>query len=119
MEEQKKKYYKIEFKDLLFFDNLALYYLIQETPLSVLARSFLIMDPKLAGSILGILTKKQREILHFAMAKENDHDELKNQQATESLVIIAQNLYEKGMIIKKGLFFYGKDKSSTNLNDKD
>ncbi|GIX41220.1 MAG: hypothetical protein KatS3mg129_0953 [Leptospiraceae bacterium] len=118
MEEAKKtkKYHKLEFKDLLFFDNLALYYLIQETPVNVLARAFLIMDPKLAGSILGILSKKQRELLHFAMAKENDNDAEKNKQAQESLVIIAQNLYEKGMIIKKGLYFYGKEKSQSYNN---
>jgi flagellar motor switch protein FliG len=110
-ENQQKKYHKLEFKDLLFFDNLALYYLVQDTPLNVLARAFLVMDPKLAGSILGILNVKQRELLHFAMTKENDRDEEKNQKAQDALVIIAQNLYEKGMIIKKGIHFYGKEKS--------
>jgi hypothetical protein len=69
------------------------------------------MDPKLAGSILGILNVKQRELLHFAMSKENDRDEEKNQKAQDALIIIAQNLYEKGMIIKKGIHFYGKEKS--------
>ncbi len=105
------KYYKIEYKDLLFFDNLALFYLLQEVPLSVLARAFLVMDPKLAGSILGLLNKKQREILHLAMAKENDKNQEKNQSAIEGLALIAQNLYEKGMVIKKGIYFYGKTKS--------
>lgn len=107
----KQKYRKIEYKDLLFFDNLALYYLIQETPLNVLARSFLIIDPKLAGSILGILNPKQRELLHIAMSKENDGNLEKHNEAKEGLVLIAQNLYEKGMIINKGNYFYGKEKN--------
>jgi hypothetical protein len=45
------------------------------------------------------------------MSKENDRDEEKNQKAQDALIIIAQNLYEKGMIIKKGIHFYGKEKS--------
>ncbi len=111
MESSKQKLRKLELKDLLFFDNLALYYLIQETPLSVLARAFLVIDPKLAGSILGILSPKQRELLHFAMSKENDGDIKKHNEAKEGLVLIAQNLYEKGMIINKGNYFYGKEKN--------
>jgi len=85
-ENQQKKYHKLEFKDLLFFDNLALYYLVQETPLNVLARAFLVMDPKLAGSILGILNVKQRELLHFAMTKENDREEEKKTKKPKMLL---------------------------------
>lgn len=100
---------KIQLKDLLFFDNLALYYLIQETPLSVLAKAFLVMDKKLANSIYSILSEKQKETLKIAISLEKKTD-LNNNKALESLPLIAQNLYEKGLIIKKGNYFFGKEK---------
>lgn len=51
--------------DLLFFDNLALYYVLQNTPPRVLSRVFLTADSRLSGSLLGILSPKQRETVHF------------------------------------------------------
>jgi hypothetical protein len=50
------------------------------------------------------------------MTKENDRDEEKNQKAQDALVIIAQNLYEKGMIIKKGHPFLWKRKIPISLS---
>ncbi|MFN3603842.1 MAG: hypothetical protein ACK4UJ_03905 [Leptonema sp. (in: bacteria)] len=101
---------KIQIKDFLFFDNLAFYYLIQETPVALMAKALKSMDRKLANSILSILTDKQKEILSLAITLEKESSE-SGQKALEGLSIIAQNLYEKGLIYKKGHYFYGKKKN--------
>jgi len=93
--------------DLLFFYNLALLYVLQNTPPRVLARVFLSADSRLSGSILGILSKKQRETVHALMVQENDQDVEKNREAGEGLCLIAEGLVARGLIRKQGQHFYG------------
>lgn len=94
--------------DLLFFDNLALHYVLQNTPPRVLARVFLAADSRLSGSLLGILSKKQRETVHAMMAQENDQDGEKNQKACEGLCLIAEGLVARGLIRQQGRHFFGE-----------
>lgn len=96
-----------QMKELLFFDNLALHYLTREIPPRVLARAFLTVDQRLSGSILGILSKDQRELLHLLMMKENDGDDKKNSESADGLLTMAKELVEKGLIQKKGPHYYG------------
>ncbi len=93
--------------DLLFFDNLALYYVLQNTPPRVLSRVFLTADSRLSGSLLGILSPKQRETVHFMMTQENDGDEAKNTDARNGLCLIAEGLIARGLIKKEGRHFFG------------
>ncbi len=97
-------------KDLLFFDNMALYYVMTETPQAVLARVFNSSDARLAGSFLGLLTPSQRETIHALMAAENDGDEEKNRAALQALLIVADGIRNRGLIEKKGVHFFGKPK---------
>ncbi len=106
----KNKKDQIKINDLLFFDNLALVYLVQETPLTLLAKAIMVIDTKIANSIFTILTEKQKEILSVATLFEKKPSDLEKEQIIKSLILIAQNLYEKGLIYKKGLYFYGKQK---------
>ena len=94
--------------DLLFFDNLALHYVLQNTPPRVLARVFLTADSRLSGSLLGILGKKQREMVHAMMLQEKDQDAEKNQKACEGLCLIAEGLVARGLIRKEGIHFFGE-----------
>ncbi|MBX7059648.1 MAG: hypothetical protein K1X75_16410 [Leptospirales bacterium] len=93
--------------DLLFFDNLALYYVVERTPPEVLARVFQSGDSRLAGAMLGILTPKQREIVHQLMAANNDGDRSRNEQASQALVILAGDLLLRGFLRRDGRRFYG------------
>ncbi|HMZ36813.1 MAG: hypothetical protein K1X70_08000 [Leptospirales bacterium] len=93
--------------DLLFFDNLALYYVLQNTPPRVLARVFLKADSRLSGSLLGILSPKQRETVHFMMTQENDDDAAKNLDAQNGLCLISEGLIARGLIKKQGAHFFG------------
>jgi len=97
----------LKISDLLFFDNLALYYVANETPPRVLARVFASSDPRLGGSLLGVLDPERRKILHALMAQESDGDEGKNSSAADALLIIAGGLLDRGHIERKGRFFYG------------
>ncbi|MCS7204987.1 MAG: hypothetical protein NZ853_04770 [Leptospiraceae bacterium] len=110
MKENKFNQNSIQIKDLLFFDSLALYYVLQETPLNVLATAFPVMDPRLSATLLSILNEKQKKLLFFAIEREKDSQNLHSQEALKSIADIAQNLYEKGLIIKQGIYFYGKKK---------
>jgi len=94
--------------DLLFFDNLALHYVLQNTPPRVLARVFLTADSRLSGSLLGILGTKQREVVHAMMVQENDDDHEKNQKACEGLCLIAEGLIARGLIRQDGRHFFGE-----------
>lgn len=93
--------------DLLFFDNLALLYVLQNTPPRVLARVFLSADSRLSGSLLGILSKKQRETVHAMMLQENDEDADKNRDAANGMCLIAEGLIARGLIRKDGVHFFG------------
>ncbi|MCB1304192.1 MAG: hypothetical protein KDK37_07940 [Leptospiraceae bacterium] len=92
---------------LLFFDNLALYYVLREIPPVVVARAFLTIDSRLSGSLLGIMDAEQRTTVHAYMIKENDEDATKNEQAAHSLVDVANELMKKGIIKKEGQHFRG------------
>ena len=92
---------------LLFFDNLALYYVMREIPPVVLARAFLTVDSRLSGSLLGIMDPEQRAMIHAMMIKENDEDAEKNEQATQSLLVMGNELIKKGIIRKEGPHFRG------------
>ncbi|MCR9140894.1 MAG: hypothetical protein NXI24_01380 [bacterium] len=97
--------------DLLFFDNLALYYLMERVPPQVLARAFNAADGRLAGALLGIMNAEQRSSIHAYMIQENDGDAEKNEQACDALVITANDIYARGFITKQGLHYFGTPKT--------
>ncbi len=99
-----------KFEDLTYFDNLALYYLCNETPPQTLALAFLIGNEKVVGSMLGILSPKRREFVHQLMAEQKDTPKEKKEQAISGLLIIAENLIRRGLIQKQGRFYYGLQK---------
>lgn len=99
-----------KFSDLSYFDNLALYYLCNETPPQTLALAFLDSDEKVCGSILGVLDPKRREYIHYLMAKEKDAPQEKRDAAQQGLLLIAEALLSRGLIIQKGRYYYGKEK---------
>lgn len=93
--------------DLLFFDNLALFYLLERTPMAALARVFNSGETRVAGALLGLMTVKQRETIHVLMANEKDGDEEKNKAAADALLVIAGDLWSRGFIKKRGPHYYG------------
>jgi hypothetical protein len=99
--------------DLLFFDNLALFYLLRDTPPAVLARVFLRADPRLSGALLGLMTAAQREAIHYLMAKENDGDEKTFADAHNALLLLAGDLIRKGLVVREGRYYYGKPASES------
>lgn len=98
-----------KFGDLSFFDNLALVYLCRETPPPTLALVFLEADPKIAGSLLGVLDPKRREYIHRLMSESVGVEEEKKKAAVDGLLMIAENLIQKDLIIKQGNFYFGKE----------
>ncbi|TGK11632.1 hypothetical protein EHO60_04865 [Leptospira fletcheri] len=98
------------FEELSFFDNLALYYLCNETPPQTLALAFLIGDKKVCGSMLGVLEPKRRAFVHELMAKEQDAPEEKKRSAAQGLLIIAEGLLTRNLIRKQGKFYYGTER---------
>lgn len=101
---------KIQIQDFLFFDTIALMYLVQETPLALLAKAITFIDKKIANTIYTILTQKQKEILNIAISLEKTPSGPEKEKIVESLTMIAQSLCEKGLIYKKGIYYYGKEK---------
>ena len=98
----------LEVSDVLFFDNLALHYLVNETPPPVLARVFVSADSRIGGCLLGVMAPKQRETIHALMADSKDGDQAKNRDAAQALMIIAEDIIKRGHIQKKGpRHFYG------------
>ncbi|MCB1319166.1 MAG: hypothetical protein KDK34_02870 [Leptospiraceae bacterium] len=97
----------LQVRDLLFFDNLALYYVFENTPPRVLGRAFNCTDGRLSGSLLGLMNPKQRETVHAFMIMENDDNESKNADAIQALTIIARDLLDRGFIRKQGLHYFG------------
>lgn len=93
--------------ELLFFDNLALFYIIDNTPPQVLARILNIADGRLAASILGILEPQQRKVIHVLMGQEKDTDEEKNNGALKAMLQIATDLYARGLIYNSGKHYFG------------
>ncbi|EMF90775.1 hypothetical protein [Leptospira santarosai] len=95
------------FGELSYFDNLALYYLCNETPPQTLALAFLIGDNKVCGSMLGVLEGKRREYVHQLMAEQKEVEIIEKESAVQGLLIIAEGLITRGLIEKKGKFYYG------------
>ncbi len=102
-----------KFQDLTYLDNLALFYVCNETPPSTLALAFLHGDPKVVGSMLGVLDGKRREYVHSLMAVEKDADLEKKESAVSGLLIIAEGLLSRNLIEKRGNFYYGTQNGKT------
>jgi hypothetical protein len=98
------------FSVLSYFDNLALYYLSNETPPSTLALAFLHGDTKVTGSILGLLDAKRREYIHKLMSEQENESDENKQSAVTGMLIIAENLLTRNLIEKRGQFYYGVKK---------
>ncbi|ABZ95693.1 hypothetical protein EHQ92_02985 [Leptospira biflexa] len=95
---------------LSYFDNLALYYLCNETPPQTLALAFLQMDEKIAGSMLGVLDLQRRKYVHELMALQKDSAEESKKAAAEGLLLIADGLISRNLISKQGQYFFGTKK---------
>ncbi|WP_210414419.1 hypothetical protein [Leptospira wolffii] len=108
--EEKEELTLKSFEELSFFDNLALYYLCNETPPQTLALAFLIGDKKVCGSMLGVMEPKRRAFVHELMAKQNDIPEEKKKAAAQGLLIIAEGLITRNLIRKQGKFYYGTER---------
>ncbi len=102
---------------LLFFDQLGLYYIYQNLPLAILARAMNCCDPRLAGSFLGVIPPKKRQEVYILMSREKkaDHEShdptqvsKKNKSSLDALVLTANDIYHRGLLIQKGILFYGK-----------
>ncbi len=102
-----------KFQDLTYLDNLALFYLCNETPPTTLALAFLHGDPKVVGSLLGVLDGKRREYIHSLMVSGKEVDIQKKEDAVSGLLIIAENLISRNLIEKRGNFYYGTEKGQT------
>ena len=103
---------------LLFFDHLGLYYIYQGLPLAILARAMNCCDPRLAGSFLGVIPPEKRKEVYLLMSREKKEDQeshdptqvsKKNKSSLDALVITANEIYHRGLIIRKGILFYGKE----------
>ncbi|TGL51717.1 hypothetical protein EHQ59_12615 [Leptospira kemamanensis] len=95
---------------LSYFDNLALFYLCNETPPQTLALAFLQMDEKIAGSMLGVLDLQRRKYVHELMALQKDTTEESKKAAAEGLLLIADGLISRNLISKQGHYFFGTKK---------
>ena len=102
-----------KFQDLTYLDNLALFYLCNETPPTTLALAFLHGDPKVVGSLLGVLDGKRREYIHSLMVSGKEVDIQKKEDAVSGLLIIAENLISRNLIENRGNFYYGTEKGQT------
>lgn len=98
------------FSDLTYFDNLALYYICNETPPKTLALVFLEGDSKVVGSMLGLLDPKRREYIHSLMASQKEAGEEERKSALSGMLIIAEGLLSRNLIEKKGRYYYGTKK---------
>jgi hypothetical protein len=103
-----------KFEDFSYFDNLALYYLCNETPPQTLALAFLVADQKVCGSMLGVLEPKRRKYVHELMSSQKNTPIEKMNSAVEGMFIIAEGLINRNLIQKKGQFYFGSQQSKTN-----
>jgi hypothetical protein len=101
-----------KFEELSYFDNLALFYLCNETPPKTLALAFLNGEKKVVGSMLGVLDPKRREYIHLLMSESKDLEEKILADALHGVLCIAENLIIRNLIEKKGKFFYGVTKDT-------
>jgi len=100
-----------KFEELTYFDNLALLYVCRETPPHTLALVFLEGDPKITGSMLGVLDPKRREYIHSLMSQNKDIDPILREKARDGICLIAENLISRNLISKEGRFYFGKENS--------
>ena len=100
-----------QINDLLFFDNLALHYVVNETPPAIFARVFLRSDSRLSGSMLGVMTGEQRKTVHELMAREDDGDKEKDTGAENALLIGVDDVLKRGHIERRGRHFYGVERT--------
>lgn len=99
-----------KFTDFTYFDNLALWYLCNETPPTTLALAFLGADDKVCGSMLGVLDAKRRAYVHELMSRQQEEDESKKKAAAEGMFIIADGLISRNLIRQEGKYFFGVPK---------
>ncbi len=97
-------------EQLSYFDNRALYYLCNETPPKTLALAFFKLDEKVSGSMLGVLDVQRRKFVHELMAVQKDMDDSDKLAAANGLLLIADGLISRNLIVKKGQFFYGSSR---------
>ncbi len=100
-----------KFEELSYFDTLALLYVCRETPPHTLSLVFLDADPKIAGSMLGLLDTKRREYVYSLMAQNKDSDNSIRESAKSGILLIAENLISRNLISKEGKFYFGKKNS--------
>lgn len=112
MSEQESHFSK--FQDLTYLDNLALFYVCNETPPATLALAFLHGDSKVVGSMLGVLDNKRREYVHQLMSSQKKVDFDKKESAVSGLLIIAENLVSRNLIEKRGKYYFGVKKEASN-----
>lgn len=96
-----------KFEELLFFDNLALYHLGKEVPTNVIAQAMLKAEPKASSALLSSLENSKREEVYKYMESERNSDEKQKDEAIEGILLIAENLITKNVIVKKGQYYYG------------
>lgn len=101
------KHHLHKFEELSYFDDLGLFYLCRETPPRTLALVFLEGDPKITGSMLGILDPKRREYIHSLMSELREEPEADRKSALSGMLIIAENLILRNLVKKEGRFYYG------------
>jgi hypothetical protein len=95
---------------LSYFDNRALFYLCNETPPKTLALAFLQMDNKISGSMLGVMDVKRRKFVHELMALQQNVTDEEKLAASTGLLLIADGLISRNLIVKKGQFYFGSSK---------
>lgn len=96
-----------KFEDLSFFDNLALYHLGKEVPPNVIAQAMLKGEAKTSSAFLSAIETNKREEVYKFMAKEKDSDEEQKNAAISGILLIAENLISKSVIVKKGKYYFG------------
>lgn len=103
----KKVKHKRSLNVLLYFDDLALFYLVRDTPPNLLARVFIRADARVSGAMIGVMTQEQREAIHYLMAKENDDNEKLFEKSEKAIFILADDLIRKGLVRRQGQYFFG------------
>ncbi|MCB1189884.1 MAG: hypothetical protein H7A23_18410 [Leptospiraceae bacterium] len=96
-----------KFEDLSFFDNLALYHLGKEVPPNVIAQAMLKGEPKTSSAFLSSIDSSKREEIYRLMAQEKDSNEEQKDAAISGILLIAENLISKNVIVKKGKYYFG------------
>lgn len=104
-----------KFEDFSYFDNLALWYLCNETPPQTLALAFLEADEKVCGAMLGVLDPQRRKYIHQLMSEEKDSPKNKRFAATKGLFIIAEGILIRGLIRKEGRYYFGSPKDGVEI----